>query len=102
MSIRVRIIDRDALAGVAAVALRDYLDGLGWRQVETIANKAAVYVGHGSAGERLEILAPLREDVGDYALRMADAVQTLAEAQGRSELDVLDDLMAVGGKQPEA
>lgn len=93
---KVRIEDKSALKALSWVDLKAYLDGAGWRRVSQLAEKAAVYEKADDAGRGWEILAPLRDDVADYAARMADAVATLARVEDRDEQAVFADLTVAG------
>ncbi len=89
---KVRIEDKEALSALSWQALKTYLDAAAWQQVDDVTGKAAAYQHTDRTGRLWEILVPLRRDLGDYASRMGDAVSRLARVEGRSELDVYDDL----------
>ncbi|ACJ00575.1 hypothetical protein [Rhodospirillum centenum] len=90
----VMITDREVFAALSHVDARAYLLARGWREEERIGNKAAVLVPDGA--DAPEILLPLREDLGDYALRLADAVRVVAAVEGRAETSVLTDFRMAG------
>jgi hypothetical protein len=69
-------------------------DAQGWVQVGRIGDKALVY--EPTVTDAVEILVPTRDDVGDYASRMAEAVQILAEVEQRSALAVHRDITTSG------
>jgi hypothetical protein len=93
---KTRIIDKAALAALSWVDLKAYLDLAGWRHTGDLAGKAAAYDKDDPSGRPWEILVPLRDDVADYAARMADAVEALARVEERDELAVYADLSASG------
>ena len=76
---RLELTDQDALRQLPWGDLKSYLDAQGWHLVEHIGDKALVYVPDPTASDGVEILVPARDDLGDYASRMAEAVQILAE-----------------------
>ncbi|MFC7334630.1 hypothetical protein [Rhodocista pekingensis] len=90
----VMITDREVFAALSHVDARAYLLARGWREEERIGDKAAVLVPDGA--DTPEILLPLREDLGDYALRLADAVRVVAAVEGRAETSVLTDFRMAG------
>jgi hypothetical protein len=91
---KVRIEDKEALSALSLESLRAYLDrSADWQYAEDIPGKAAVYQHTDKSGRLREVIVPLRRDFADYASRMADAVETLARVEDRSELDVYDDLI---------
>jgi hypothetical protein len=99
MTMKVRIEDKEALQALSWKALRAYLDrAKDWQYAEDIPNKAAVYQHTGKGQRLLEVVVPLRNDFADYAARMGDAVGTLARVEDRSELDVYQDLRALGAQ----
>ncbi len=67
-----------------------------WIEAGRIGNKATVHTQQDAAHRTWEILWPSREDVADYAERMAEALRTLAQVEDRSELLVYRDLLAAG------
>lgn len=81
---------------VASLRPRDvqlYLVSRGWTVIEQeTTHDASIY--RLSTRTDAEVLLPLRRDLGDYALRMADVVQILGIVEKRPILDVLNDLSA--------
>jgi hypothetical protein len=76
--------------------LKSYLDAQGWAQVGRIRDKALVYEPAEQASGAVQILVPARDDVGDYASRMAEAVRTPADVEQRSALAVYHDITTSG------
>ncbi len=91
---KLQLTDQDAFRHLPWVDLKSYLDNQEWRQVERIGDKALVYVPAGES--TTEILVPIRDDLADYASRMADAIHILAELENRSALTVYQDLVTSG------
>lgn len=71
--------------------LEQYLHKRGW-VVAAESSTADVGVLYFPAQPDAEILLPRRREYGDYALRMADAVRTLAAVEQRSVWEVLRDV----------
>ena len=88
---KVQIRDREALASLKTSNLRSYLQSRGWADAGVWGERATVHVKE-YAGRDWEILLPLRDTVADYAEVMAETVEILATVEGRSQLDVFDDL----------
>ena len=93
---QLELTDQAALRRLSWVDLKSYLDQQGWRQTDRIGDKALVYVPAETGDGTVEILVPIRDDLGDYASRMADAVRLLARLEGRSALSVYQDLVTSG------
>lgn len=90
---KVTIIDRAVLASVPSGGLAAWLRATGWALVRTEPDRLAIYERPSSDGDAFEVLVPLRSDLRDYHLRIGEALATLAEAEGRAQLDVLRDVM---------
>jgi hypothetical protein len=89
------IRDREPFELLNPAEVAAYLRSEGWKEVEHKPDRVSVWVAE-AEGEALEILLPLRRTLGDYVLRMADAVGTLAAKENRSQLEVLADLQTAG------
>lgn len=87
--------DREAFATLSHVDMRAYLQSQGWREEGRVGDKAAVLV-RDVGTTPWEILLPLREDLGDYLSRIAEAVHIIAEVEERPEPSVIADLMRAG------
>lgn len=93
MSVIIR--DREAFSALSHVDMRAYLQSQGWREEGRVGDKAAVLVRE-AGSTPWEILLPLREDIGDYLARIAEAVHIIAEVEERPEPSVLSDLIMAG------
>src|SRR5207253_123349 len=63
----------------------------GWVADPSGSSSAATLFRHPDLGDA-EVLLPLRRDLGDYTLRMADVIQALAVVEGRPHFEVLNEL----------
>src|SRR5262245_39671441 len=93
---RVQIKDRDALSQLSLVDVRAYLTSQGWIAKGRYGSVATIYSKAVGSGHEFEILLPIREELRDYAVRMGDVVDTLSEAEGRTQLSVFADLIKSG------
>ena len=89
---KVQIRDRDALESLTTANLRAYLEEHGWADAGRWGERPVVIYSKEQDGRKWEVLVPLRDTASDYAESMAWAVNTLAEAEDRSQLDVFYDL----------
>lgn len=105
-TVRVRITDGEALSEVAPESVRAYLADTGWQMrpadddpyITRMGSKATVWWRPCPEGEGdYEVLAPSDQSFKDCAIRMGELIRTLSIAEGRSEMDVLVDLLAGGG-----
>jgi hypothetical protein len=79
------------VARIKPAEARAYAAASGWVRVPTANGKVAVFNRPGSDLDQL--LIPLDPDLSDYARRMAEVVEGLAEHQGRPASEVLNDLL---------
>jgi hypothetical protein len=72
-------------------AVRIYAEGLGWRRVEGVNGKIAVY---SNANDPLhQLIVPLDERLDDYGDRTAEAIHRLAEFEQRPAHELLNHLL---------
>ena len=91
----VLITDANELRRVTPVLLGTYLGVQGWVRQETWKDRIVVWskdTGHAT----LEVLVPLREQSDAYAVRLSEAVATLAQLESRSQLEVYYDMVGAG------
>ncbi len=72
-------------------AIRSHAEGLGWRRVENVNGKVAVY--HSPNDELRQLLVPLDPAFDDYGERIAEAIDTLARFEGRPNQEMLTQLL---------
>ena len=92
---KVQIRDRKSLSSLSLLNLRSYLKSRGWVNEGEWGNRATIYSTE-YGGRRWEYLCPLRDTIADYAESMAEAVETIATVEERSQLDVFHDLAGTG------
>ena len=88
---KVQIRDREALSSLSLSSLRAYLKSRGWVDEGEFRNRATIFT-MSCNGRKWEILCPHQDTFADYAERMAEAVETIATVEERSQLDVFHDL----------
>ena len=92
----VQIRDSAALSSISISSLRSYLDSRGWDDAGKWGKRPIDVFAKELGGRTWEILVPRLESIGGYASNMADALAVLAAVEGRSQLDVFQDLMGAG------
>ncbi|MDX2104383.1 MAG: hypothetical protein SF002_17800 [Alphaproteobacteria bacterium] len=93
MNIHLR--NRKPFAALSPVAMRAYLRAHGWTEANRLGDRALVFTRE-VGEETFEILVPVRETLGDYVARMAEAVHLLALVEQRPETEILADLGSTG------
>lgn len=92
----VSVRDPNILSNLDPQQLINYLIAGGW-QPENLGdnanNQESVWVLSGSSGSEFDIILPLNRQTRSFALRMAEILETLEKAEGRSQLDILSDLV---------
>ena len=91
----VSIRDREPFERLNPAEVAAYLRSEGWEEVDYKPDRVSVWSATAD-DDRLEILLPLRRSLGDYVIRMAEVVGTLAAKESRSQLEVLSDLQTAG------
>ncbi len=89
----VTVRDPDILSNLDPQQITNYLEAQGWYQESEIDNKESVWVKTTNLGEEFDITSPLNPRIRAFALRMFEILETLEKAEGRSQLDILSDLV---------
>ena len=71
-----------------------YLSSRAWKQVEEVGDRATFWRTDAPGGEEYEILLPLDPDREEYDRRISKVLQTLADAEQRSQFDIASDIIA--------
>jgi hypothetical protein len=80
---KVTIRDPEAFRSLDPEIVAEYLRNKGWTRVEVIGDMGAVWALSPKRGQQFEILLPARKDIGDYILRMSQALEVLEAAEQR-------------------
>jgi len=89
----VTVRDPDILSNLDPQKLTSYLQTQGWYQESQVANKESVWIKTTDFGEEFDITLPLNPGLRSYSLRMAEILSILEQVEGRSQLDILSDLI---------
>ncbi len=89
---KVAVQDSVTLRALKPLELAAYLRAKGWHQEADLAGKGSLWLIQGPNGTEFDVTLPAKRELGDYVLRMAEVLRTLADAEGRSQLDVLRDV----------
>jgi len=86
------IRDVATLRALKPLEIATYLRSQGWRQEADLNGKASLWLLNPAEGGDFDVTVPSRREMGDYALRVGEVLETLAHVEQRSELDVLRDI----------
>jgi hypothetical protein len=92
MAVKASIQDSATLRSLGPGEVTAYLRATGWKLHHSEPERFARYLKPGPESESFEVDAPLRSELGDYALRVGELLRTLAVVEGRSQLDILRDI----------
>lgn len=87
----VTIQDGRLLSAVDPTNVSHYLRAGGWRRVASDEGRYSLWATIDSSGG-IEALLPLNQRFADYALRIAELLETLSQFEKRSQLEILDDI----------
>jgi hypothetical protein len=88
---RANIRDARILSEVQPLNLFAYLRGRQWRELERV-EKGSFWGKKDDEGE-VEVLLPSDSTLRDYANRISDLLKTLERVEGRSQLEIIEDLL---------
>ena len=91
----VTVRDPSILSNLDPMQITVYLQSRGWLQENQINNKESVWVVsiNDEEYDEFSITLPLNPKTRSYALRMAEILEILERVEGRSQLDILNDLV---------
>ncbi|MEG4626409.1 hypothetical protein Q5691_19250 [Microcoleus sp. w1-18aA5] len=90
---KVTVKDSQTLETIKLNQLRNYLQTHGWHEDQPFLDNATLWHKPTADAEEFEILLPKRENLGDYAARIREAIQTLENAENRPQIEILSELL---------
>ena len=88
---KVRILDKAPFQLLNPADVATHLQATGWKKHDDRPGYSSTWLKE-YKGETADLLLPVDRSVGDYLLRMIDAVRLIAAVEERSELETLADL----------
>lgn len=85
------IQDTNVLKSIEPQAFIAYLQANAWQQIDVIKRRAAI-LENAFDGKECQIVIPLNTEFADYHRRIAEALETLATFEHRSQYAILNDL----------
>ena len=90
-----------ALRELSPPALERYLSLRGWQEFTRITGRVSIWDNyHDEVQKRFRIWLPLVHDLADFLPSMHRVVRTLATFEGRSQLEMLEELSGESLKWP--
>ncbi len=90
---KVTVRDSETLKTIEHSQLTAYLQTHGWYEDRPFLDNATIWLYKKDDVDEFEILVPNKRSLGDYAVRISDALSTLEVVEKRSQLDILSDLI---------
>jgi hypothetical protein len=91
---KVTVQDSQTLETIDLNQLINYLQTHGWHEDQPFLDNATLWHKQTAEGGELEILLPNRQNLGDYAARIREAIQTLENAENRPNIKFLSELLS--------
>jgi len=91
-----RITDAIALSALRSLEVVSYLRSNGWTKSREKAGNWSTWLHADQEGEEFEITVPLNHQFRDFAARMGDVLQVLEVFEGRSQIQIFQDLLVTG------
>jgi len=89
---KVTIRDRSVLNSMRPIDVMSYLRTAGWSTQTEIGDKGVIVTKtHGA--EEQELVVPMRRDLADFAIRMAEVLAVLENVELRSQEEILRDII---------
>lgn len=90
---KVSVRDEEILKVIEPQELSKYLKSHGWHEDRPFLDNATVWLKQENNCEEYEILLPNQQSLGDYTLRISEALETLEEVENRSQIAILSELI---------
>ena len=87
------ISDVDILSHLQPQQVESYLQATGWHERNRIPDKVSIWTRDTYSEDKLKIQLPLNLDFDDYPRRMYEIMAVLENAENRSQLDILSELI---------
>ncbi len=93
----VTVRDPNILSNIDPKQVTAYLRSHGWliENSDNISESIWVISTSGKERNEYDITLPLNPKIRSYVLRMAEILETLEQVEGRSQLDILSDLVTI-------
>jgi len=90
--IKVQILDKNVFRGIDPSKVEKYLKGNEWYEQRRLPNDVAIWFRQGEEGDIHRLWLPLDYQLADFTEMMSRVVGVVSQAEGRSQLQVFDDL----------
>ena len=89
---KVTVQDAEIIKNIEPQQLREYLQSHGWHEDRPFLDNATIWHKQAEKGE-FEILLPNTKDLGDYLPRIRELIETIADCENLSHLEILSEFL---------
>lgn len=89
---KVTVQDAEIIKNIEPQQLREYLQSHGWQEDRAFLDNATIWHKEAQKGE-FEILLPNTKDLGDYLPRIRELIETVADSENLSPLEILSEFL---------
>lgn len=89
---KVTVQDTEIIKNIELQQLREYLQTHNWHEDRPFLDHATIWHKQAELGE-FEILLPNTKNLGDYLTRVRELIQTVADAENLSSLEILSEFV---------
>lgn len=90
------ITDPNVFASISPIAILRYLRVNGWAEVRTIEGELIIFAKTDLTGKKQNLWMPISDQYADYVPMVARVVNTIAEVDSKTQLQLLDDFETIG------
>ncbi|NER49665.1 MAG: hypothetical protein F6J92_23840, partial [Symploca sp. SIO1A3] len=87
------VCDGEVLSHLQPLAIETYLQATGWHELNRVPDKVSVWTRDAFPQDKLKIYVPVDQEFDDYSRRMYELMETLEQAEQRSQLDIISELI---------
>lgn len=88
------ITDRDAIGSLRPLSIIGYLRAKGWKKYNERDGRFSVWLNDQYPDS--QVVVPARRDASDFLIQLSQVLRELEEAEGRSQFDIIRDLLNSG------
>lgn len=93
---KVEILDDEIFNALLPVDIAKYLAGNRWHEIKRNDNEVSIWETADKTGKKYRVWLPLDVNLGDFAISIGRLIKSVAIAENRSQLQVVEDLETVG------
>jgi hypothetical protein len=93
---KVDILDDEIFNTLNPLEVSKYLDSYNWYELKRNDGEVSIWETSDKLGKKYRVWLPLDRDLGDFSISMGRLIKSVAIAENRSQLQLIEDLETVG------